>query len=63
MFKPKQVSSPPAEYATKFRQNQPDRGVAGSRGADVPPPVVTRHIIGATGKPEASILPGFGVKK
>lgn len=55
----KQVKVPPLNYAAEFRQNQTNMGVAGSRGAAVAPPCRTRHTIGATGKPEASILPGF----
>lgn len=50
---------PKLDYTEKFRQNQPSMGAAGSKGANVAAPTVIRHLIGATGKPEASIIPGF----
>ena len=54
------LAQPPAtDYAEKFRQSQTNMGVAGSQGARVAAPCMTKHIIGATGKPEARILPKF----
>ena len=55
----KQVKVPPLNYAEKFRQSQTNLGAGGGQGARVAAPCMTRHVIGASGKPEASILPGF----
>ena len=53
------AQAPSLDYTDKFRQNRATMGAAGSQGANVAAPTVIRHLIGATGKPEASIIPGF----